>query len=265
MASGAHAVFTALALAGLSSAAPAAEAGSGGMAPIPAGLYTPFQRVKPANASVPPLTSTAISAFRLDIKPVTNAEFLDFIIAHPEWRKSRIKPLFTDARYLNRWPSDLELEDAEAGAEPVTNVSWFAAEAYCRARGLRLPTTEQWEYALADHGRDQAEVRSRALEWLAEPNRSRLPAVGAGHPNGFGVRDMVGLVWEWTLDYDAYTTTAESRDPNGNDSAAFCGGAAAGVADPTDYPAFMRYALRASLKADYTAGNVGFRCAGDAS
>ena len=171
--------------------------------------------------------------------------------------------LFADLRYLNRWPSDLELADAHAGAEPVTNVSWFAAEAYCRARGLRLPTTEQWEYALADNGRGVAEVRSRSLEWLAEPNLSRLPAIGSGHPNGFGLRDMVGLVWEWTLDYGAFATTAESRDPNGSDSAAFCGGAAADVADPTDYPAFERYALRASLKADYTADNIGFRCAGD--
>ena len=57
---------------------------------------------------------------------------------------------------------------------------------------------------------------------------------------------------------------AESRDPNGGDSAAFCGGSAAGVADPTDYPAFMRYSMRASLKANYTADNVGFRWAGGA-
>jgi formylglycine-generating enzyme len=258
-------VAAALALAALGPAVRADEAGGRGMALIPAGLYAPFQRVKPINASAAILTRTIIGAFRLDVEPVTNAEFLDFVIAHPEWRKSQIKPLFADPRYLNRWPSDLELADAGAGAEPATNVSWFAAEAYCRARGLRLPTTEQWEYALADNGRGMAEVRARSLEWLAEPNPSHPPAVGAGLPNGFGVRDMVGLVWEWTLDYDAYATTTESRDPNGADSASFCGGAAAGVADPTDYPAFMRYALRASLKARYTGDNVGFRCAGGAS
>ncbi len=253
-----------LALAAVIPPAFAGEAGGRGLTLMPAGLYTPFQRVKPANVSTPVLTGTAVGAFRLEIEPVTNAEFLDFVVAHPEWRKSRIKPLFTDSRYLKRWPSDLELADAEAGAEPVTNVSWFAAEAFCRAHGFRLPTTEQWEYALADNGRGQADVRERSLEWLAEPNPARPPAVGAGHPNGFGVRDMVGLIWEWTLDYDAYATTAESRDPNGGDSAAFCGGSAAGVADPTDYPAFMRYSMRASLKANYTADNVGFRCAGGA-
>jgi formylglycine-generating enzyme required for sulfatase activity len=56
----------------------------------------------------------------------------------------------------------------------------------------------------------------------------------------------------------------ESRDPNGKEGASFCGGAGAGVADPTDYPAFMRYAMRASLKGNYTADNLGFRCAGGA-
>ena len=95
------------------------------------------------------------------------------------------------------------------------------------------------------------------------PNRARPPAIGAGAANGFGLRDMVGLVWEWTRDFDAYATTAESRDADGKDSALTCGAAAAGASDLTDYPGFMRFSLRSSLKADYTADNLGFRCAGD--
>jgi formylglycine-generating enzyme required for sulfatase activity len=254
----------ALGIAGLAASfAPAGVAKAGSMVTVPAGYYTPFLRLKAPNAAAPARDGpTLVAAFRLDAKPVTNAEFLDFVTAHPEWRKSRIKALFSDGRYLKRWPSDLELVDAAASNEPVTDVSWFAAEAYCKARGLRLPTTEQWEYALADAG--HAEVRARSLEWLAEPNGGRPPAVGAVPANGFGLRDMVGLVWEWTLDFNAYATTAESRDPNGKDNAGFCGSAAAGVADPTDYPAFMRYSMRASLKAEYTADNLGFRCAGGA-
>ena len=144
----------------------------------------------------------------------------------------------------------------------MTNVSWFAAQAYCRARGLRLPTTAQWEYALADNGRGQAEVRERSLEWFSKPNADRPGAIGAGAPNGFGIRDLVGLVWEWTLDFDAFATAAESRNSNGKNAAFVCGGAAAGATDPSDYPGFMRFSMRASLKAAYTADNVGFRCAG---
>ena len=242
----------------------AAQLKSDGMVAVSGGLYMPFLRVKALNASNADATSARrVDAFRLDEEPVTNAEFLEFVNTHPQWRKSRIKALFAEERYLKRWPSDLELADVAASDEPVADVSWFAAEAYCKARGLRLPTTEQWEYALADDGRGQDTVRARSLEWFAEPNGVRPVTVG-GPPNGFGLRDMVGLVWEWTLDFEAYARTGESRDSDGKDSANFCGGGAAGVVDATDYPAFMRYSMRASLKADYAADNLGFRCAGDA-
>jgi formylglycine-generating enzyme len=241
--------------------APAARADE--MALLPAGPYTPFQRVKPAGSGDPATPRPAeVAAFRLDVTPVTNAAFLAFASDHPQWRRSLVKPIFADSRYLQRWADDLHLADAQAADEPVTNVSWFAARAFCHARGQRLPTTQQWEYALADGGSGKDEVRRASLVWFGQPNAARLPAVGVSAANGYGIKDMIGLVWEWTLDFDAYSASAESRDPNGKDSAAFCGGAAAGVSDASDYPAFMRYAMRASLKADYTSDNVGFRCAG---
>lgn len=235
-----------------------------GLVPIPAGSYTPFQRLKAANTAEPePAAAKPIAAFIFDVEPVTNAEFLAFVESHPEWRKSRVKALFVDGRYLRRWSADLELANPAAGDAPVTDVSWFAAQAFCKARGLRLPTTEQWEYVLADAGRGQAAVRARSLDWFAKPNGAGPGPIG-GPANGYGIRDLIGLVWEWTYDFNAYATTAESRDPNGKDNAAVCGGAAAGVSDPTDYPALMRYAMRASLKTNYTAENLGFRCAGGA-
>lgn len=252
--------------AALTVAAPAPASGAvaaDGVASIPAGVYAPFQREKALAGQEAAIKPVIVPAFRLDTEPVTNRAFLAFVTAHPKWRKSEVSPLFADRRYLARWPSDLALPDADAADQPVTNVSWFAAQAYCKARGLRLATTAQWEYALADAGRNAEAVKARSLAWFAEPNPAHPAAVG-GPANGYGLRDMVGLVWEWTLDFNAYATTAESRSSDGKDSAAFCGGAAAGVSDATDYPAFMRYAMRASLKADYTADNVGFRCAGAA-
>jgi sulfatase modifying factor 1 len=231
---------------------------------LPAGSYTPFQRIRPAGADNSTMSKPEqITAFGLEVAPVTNDEFLAFVTEHPEWRRSRVKPIFAEARYLARWVDDLHLQNAEAAYEPVTDISWFAAHAYCRARGLRLPSTVEWEYALADGGRGQDEVRRISLLWFARPSASHPDAVGKGVPNGYGLKDMVGLVWEWTLDFNAFAASAESRDPNGKSSAAFCGGAAAGVSDSSDYPAFMRYSMRASLKANYTSDNVGFRCAGD--
>ena len=158
----------ALALAASLAAGLAVELKSDAMVALPAGLYMPFLRVKALNASnADAAAARRIDAFRLDTEPVTNAQFLEFVTAHPQWRKSRIR---ADGRYLKRWPSELELAGAEARDEPVTNVSWFAAEAYCKGRGLRLPTTEQWEYALTDDGRGQEAVRAR---WNQQQRQAR--------------------------------------------------------------------------------------------
>jgi formylglycine-generating enzyme len=218
---------------------------------VPAGAYEPFLR-----ATTPQGATQRIAAFRLDVEPISNAEYLAFVTEHPQWRRSRVKHLFADAQYLRRWRGDLELGEGAGRDEPVTNVSWFAAQAYCRARSERLPTTAQWEYALADAGRDQARVREVSLDWFARPNDERAGPLGRQAANGYGLKDMVGLVWEWTLDFDAYALAA--------DSGFTCGGAAADASNPEDYPAFMRFSMRASLKANYTADNLGFRCAGDA-
>ncbi len=84
--------------------APSAAA-QGDLAPIPAGLYTPFQRAKAANAGEPAAAKPkAVAAFSLDVEPVTNADFLAFVTGHPQWRKSRIKALFADRRYLRAGP-----------------------------------------------------------------------------------------------------------------------------------------------------------------
>jgi formylglycine-generating enzyme len=234
------------------------------MVSVPEGYYLPFFQESPGKGKARVENQPVrMHAFRLDALPVTNGQYLDFVREYPEWRRSRVKPLFADPHYLAHWRGDLELADTTAASEPVTNVSWFAAEAYCEARGLRLPLTEQWEYALADQGRKQTEVEQQSLDWFSAPNPKRFNAVGQGKPNGYGVYDLVGLVWEWTLDNNSFMTGTEQRNASGKDDAAFCGSGSIGVSDATNYPAFMRYAMRSSLKANYTMGNVGFRCEGD--
>jgi formylglycine-generating enzyme required for sulfatase activity len=169
-----------------------------------------------------------------------------------------VKPIFADAHYLAHWPADLVLRTGDS-ERPVTNVSWFAAQAYCEAQGKSLPTTDQWEYALADRGRNASVLRHEILAWYATPGSREIPAVQSATANDYGVRGLNGLVWEWTLDFNSLLSSQDLRSSGSR----FCGGGSIGAADASDYASFMRYAMRASLKAAYSTANLGFRCAGN--
>ena len=69
-------------------------------------------------------------------------------VKHPEWRRDRVAGLFADEGYLRHWASAAS-PGAAIAQQPVTQVSWFAASAYCEARGARLPRWYEWEFAAA--------------------------------------------------------------------------------------------------------------------
>jgi formylglycine-generating enzyme required for sulfatase activity len=244
--------------------APLSAGADDGMAALPAGSYLPFYTRESAKVLRRPSATkktVAVAAFRLDRYPVSNGEYLGFVRRHPEWRRSRIAALFADAHYLSHWAGDVALRDADDAARPVTNVSWFAAGAYCKAQGKTLPTTDQWEYALADGGRDAAARKTAILAWYGVPATHALEPARAAVANGYGVHGLIGLVWEWTRDFNSLMSGADLRGSNSQ----FCGGGSLGATDATDYAAFMRYSMRASLQASYTTRNLGFRCASNAN
>lgn len=240
-----------------------ALAASPAPARIPAGPYRPFfvEVSSGTDAGVPaPPPAVEVPAFRLDTRPVTQAEFLEFVRAKPEWRRSRVPAVFADKGYLGSWEDDLVLAKA-TGRQPVTEVSWFAANAYCRWKGAKLPTTAQWERAAAEEGAGAKAVNAEILEWYSRPTVAARRAAGSGAANRYGVRDLHGLVWEWVLDFNEALVGSDARDVQGKEVKLFCGGGSAQAADPADYAAFMRFAFRGSLRASYTVRNLGFRCA----
>jgi sulfatase modifying factor 1 len=225
------------------------------MIDVPGGEYRPFFIANPKRLLGEERKLVSVSAFHLDRQPITNREFLRFVRRHRDWRRSSVARVFADDHYLAAWKGDLNLGRARPDA-PVTSISWFAAQAYCEERGLSLPTVDQWEYALHDQGRELNKIQQRILAWYSRPNPSTFDAVGKQKPNGFGIQDLEGLIWEWVLDFNGFMVGGEG----GNDQP-FCGAGAASASDPADYAAFMRYSFRFSLSGFFTTSNLGFRCA----
>ncbi len=167
-----------------------------------------------------------VKSFYLDSKPVSNGEFLEFVKAKPQWRKSKVKRIFADANYLRKWKGDLQLGKDVKAEDPVCNVSWFAANAYCRWAGKRLPTVNEWEYAYSKN-------------FFNHKNE-----LNSG--NSF---------YEWTFDFNRINFQASS----------VCGGAGASANDPKNYSAFLRFSFRNSLKANYCLNDLGFSCVADSN
>ncbi|PQJ76114.1 hypothetical protein BTO13_03465 [Polaribacter gangjinensis] len=208
-----------------------------------------------------------IDNFYIDVYPVTNQEFLEFVKKHPEWKRSKALKLFVDDNYLNDWKSDTILNTNQNLQSPITSISWFAAKNYCEAQNKRLPTVDEWEYvAMSNENMPDARTLKNynefILSWYEKP-KTNIQTIGSTFQNYWKVYDMHGLVWEWTSDFNAVLISGESRKDVDKDNDLFCGSAAVNATDLMNYAAFMRYAIRGSLKAKYTMKNLGFRCVKD--
>lgn len=137
------------------------------------------------------------------------------------------------------WHRPEGLGGSLAGREdhPVTHVAWEDAEAYARWAGKELPTEAEWELAargglegaafvwgneFAPGGRMMANTWQGEFPWqnLVTDGFEGSSPVGAFPPNGYGLYDMAGNVWEWTADFftphhpaDAAKTCCIPRNP----------------------------------------------------
>lgn len=255
-------------LAAIAAAGDFASAADNGRAAIEGGefrpLYSPVGKGQRKD-------KVRIQSFLIDKLPVTNAEFRQFIAGHPGWQKGVQPAAAADAGYLRHWDGSGQAAAPAADqlAVPVVNISWFAANDFCVARGGRLPTVDEWEFvaAASETERDASgdpKFAEQILRWYSQaPAQRNLAVVGSRRPNAWGVYDLHGLVWEWNEDFNSVFVNGDNRRDGEGSKNLYCGDAAVSAADKQNYAAFMRYAFRNSLRANYTTENLGFRCAYD--
>jgi len=171
---------------------------------------------------------------------------------------------------------------ADRQNHPVVHISWHDAQAYCAWAGKRLPTEAEWEFAargglerrrfawgdeLVASGRWSCNIwqgRFPDLNTLEDGFLTTAP-VKSFRPNGFGLWNTAGNVWEWCADWFSPTYYAESpqlspRGPAQGEERVLRGGS---YLCHESYCHRYRVGARSSNVPDSFSGNLGFRCAND--
>ena len=198
-----------------------------------------WQKDKSIMVAIP--SSDTIKPFWMDTTEVTVGQFKKFLAE-------------SDHQFSGDLWKDI-YQYSPTDSHPMINVDWHDATAYAKWAGKRLPTQKEWEFAagggLIDKeyswGNDVSLARDyanyRGVGGRDKWDRITAP-VGSLQPNGYGLYDMAGNVWEWCQ--DSYDSDQKRKVLRGGSWDIFT---------PT-----LRLAARSSFNPDNRAYDHGFRC-----
>lgn len=169
-----------------------------------------------------PVHEVYLDRYAIDKYQITNQQFAKFL--NEKGNQTENGHTWYDQDYKDalihqiedKWQPDPGFED-----HPVMKVNWYGANAFCEWRGARLPTEAEWEKAArggleGKHypwGDANPTCEKGALNGaLSSQCGGKTIPVGSFAPNGYGIYDMAGNVWEWTADtYQAYPGGADNN------------------------------------------------------
>jgi formylglycine-generating enzyme required for sulfatase activity len=216
-----------------------------------------------------PVHTVWLDDFFIDQFEITNAQYAECLDA------GACQPTTDTTAFASSYSRRIYYGSTEYANYPVIYATWYEAQEYCEWRGARLPTEAEWEKAARGglEGKkypwgDEAPVCKAGAENGAKfddddaCDDTDTAPVGTYGPNGFGLYDMAGNVWEWVSDWysEDYYSISPEENPTGPEEG--------------QYPvvrggAWGNYAERLTVTYrrinDQNSGSlsIGFRCARD--
>ena len=199
------------------------------------------------NSNELPTHTVTISSFEMSATEITNQQYADYLTEALEngtitansnavigsWQSSSYEFLDIDDYDCKiSYSNNAFTVDNGYENHPVVEVSWYGATGFAEHYGYRLPTEAEWEFAARgisaneDHKWSGTSTESELTNyaWYSSNNSpSGTKEVGTKLPNGNGLYDMSGNVWEWVADWydNSYYNNSPSSNPQGPNSGSY--------------------------------------------